>query len=142
MTLASALTALCDLVRTRTGAEVILGFPDDGVPGVYVWPWRLEEDVRDRNAPPRVNPDGTRAQAASTRSVHFLVLVRPALTADGLAKLDEARQAIIDHPILDLAGEKVHIALSPLAVDRLTALFTAASLPLTICVSATLGQVP
>lgn len=142
MTLASALTALCDMLRAQTGAEVVLGLPDDEVPGIYVWPWRLEEDSRSRNAPPRINPAGARGPAPSATKVHFLVLVRPALTVDGLSQLDKARQAILDQPILALAGENVHIALSPLAVDQLTALFTAASLPLTICVSATLGQVP
>jgi hypothetical protein len=142
MKLTSGLTSLCDMLRTQTGAQVILGCPVDGAAGIYVWPWKLEEDVQLRNAAVGTNPVGMRAPAASARNVNFLVLVRPALTPDGLSKLDEARQAILDHPILQVGGQNIRIILSPLAVDELAALFSAASIPLTICLSATLREIP
>lgn len=141
MTLAPALTAVCDMLSTRTGEQVILGCPDDGVPGIYVWPWRLEENAPSRKVSPRTHPDGIRTLQAATMSVSFLMLVRPALTPDGLSKLDAARQAILDNPILDVAGNNAKIVFSPLTHRDLAALFTAASLPLTICLSAALSHV-
>ena len=141
MMLASALTAFCDTLRTQTGAQVILGRPNDRARGIYVWPWRLEENVSPRVAPPRTNPDGSGTLEASAMNIHFLVLVRPPLTSDGLSKLDAVRQAILDHPILDVAEKRAQIIFSPLAHHDLAALFTAASLPLTICLSATLREI-
>jgi hypothetical protein len=120
---------------------VILGFPDDAEPGIYVWPWRLEEDVHFRNVPPRINPGGTRPRQALAKDVHVLIMVRPALTLDGLSKLEAARQAILDQPILDIAGKEVRITIEVLDATTLAALFMAASIPLTICLSAVLSSI-
>jgi hypothetical protein len=97
------------MLRSRTGAQVIFDFPDDTAPGIYVWPWRLEEKSEMRNMPPRVQPGRARATEAPAAMVHFLVLVRPALTLDGLSQLETARQAMFDHPILEVAEKRFRI---------------------------------
>jgi hypothetical protein len=139
--LTSALAAICDMLGTQTAAEVFLGLPDNNAPGIYVWPWRLGQNVVSKNAPPvRTTPPDIRPPVASDVTIHFLVLVKPALTADGLSKLDAARQAILDHPILNVDGKDTELLITSLSHPDLAALFTAASLPLTICLSATLRE--
>jgi hypothetical protein len=141
MTLASTLAALCDMLRARTGAPVVLGYPDEAIPGIYVWPWKLEEHASHKSSPRSKDPAVTGARETPARNVHFLLLVRPALTADGLLLLDTARQALYDQPILDIAGRKARIQFSPLTQGDLIALFTAASLPVTLCLSAELVEI-
>jgi hypothetical protein len=71
MTLASALSAPCDMLSTQTGEQVILGCPYDGVAGIYVWPWRLEENISSRKVPLRTNPEGIRKLEATAQNVYF-----------------------------------------------------------------------
>lgn len=114
----------------------MLGCPDDTVPGIYVWPWRLEEKSELRNLPHAAKPGHAGPPAAPAGVVHFLVLVRPALTIDGLALLGAARQAMHDHPVLEAGEDRFRITVTSLDVQTLSALFTAAAMPLTICLSA------
>lgn len=136
MTLAASLTALCDLLRTNTGAEVFLGEPDDESPGIYVWPWRIEDQPRARNLPgvgaPTLRPGAT---------VRLLILVRPALSVEGLSRLDAARAAIDANPVIDLPGTRIGIMFERIGDDDLARVFLAASIPLTICVAARLTAV-
>jgi hypothetical protein len=138
MTIASALAALCNMLRAKTGVEVILGRPDDAVAGIYVWPWRLWESPDLRNLPEPIGPATDSSHQAAAPNVDFLVLVRPALTVDGLTRLSEARQAMLDNPILNVDGTAAHLALSPIPADLLSSIFSAGSIPLTVCLSATL----
>lgn len=119
----------------------MLGYPDEAIPGIYVWPWKLEDQASLRFVSPPKGPAVTGAQEIPARNVHFLLLVRPALTGDGLLLLDTARQVLHDQPILDIAGRKAEIKSSPLAHVDLMALFTAASLPVTLCLSAELVEI-
>ena len=136
MTTATALAAFCDMLRTQTGAEVALADPQDEAPGLRVWPWRLEEVASLTNTPlrdaPRVRDTGA-AAAPAVHHIHCLVLARPALTPEGLALLDQAREAMHAHPLLDDDGTPVPIVSSPLSTDQLSALFVAAASPLTVC---------
>lgn len=141
MTLVPALTALCESLGTQTGATVSLGRPDDSATGIYVWPWKLEENSASRSLPPRRSP-GVVMPAQDAMGVHVLVLVRPALTPGGLALLETARRAIHDQPVLNVSGKRVHILFEPLSHAELAALFGAAGLPLTICLSVLLRDTP
>lgn len=140
MSLVPALTALCESLGSQTGASVGLGRPGDRSAGIYVWPWRLEEDVATRNLPLRRVPEAGAAAPAATLVTHVLVLVQPALTPGGLALLETARRAILDQPVLDVSGRRVQIQLTNLSHAELAAIFSAAALPLTICLSATLRE--
>lgn len=124
------------MIGSQTGAQVILGLPDEEGPGIYVWPWRLDEKPEFKNMTPDPKSGLEKPPVNSVVIVHFLVLVRPSLTADGLSQLEATRQAILDHPVLDVAGNRVRLFFEHLDPQTLTALFTAASIPLTICLSA------
>jgi hypothetical protein len=127
------------MLREQTGADVILGRPEDMKSAIYVWPWRLYEDWVHRPRPVRTDPaTATLEPRAPAPSVDFLVLDWPALTFDGLSRLDEARRAIYDHPILKVGDDALHVSITTLSLDQLSSLFSAARIPLTVCVSATL----
>jgi len=49
MPLSSRLTALRQILETHTAVMIRIGRPDNA-PGLFIWPWRLEEDARVRNA--------------------------------------------------------------------------------------------
>lgn len=138
MSLVPALTALCESLGTQTGAQVTLGRPEDHPAGIYVWPWRIDEDAVPRNVPPRRVPEGGMSARHAALIVHALVLVRPATTPGGLALLETARQAIHDQPVLNVSGKRVQILFEPLSHSELAALFRAAELPLTVCLSVVL----
>lgn len=140
MALVPALTAFCESLGTQTGAQVSLGRPDDAATGIYVWPWKLDADTVMRNPPSRRGPEASKAVSTTVRVVHALVLVRPALTPGGLALLETAQQAILDQPLLNAAGRRVEIELEELPHLEFAALFSAAGLPLTICLSVVLRE--
>lgn len=141
MDIASSLTALCDMLRSQTGTQVILGFPDDTEPGIYVWPCLLKENTGIRYRSPGTYPQGAKVRHVPDMDVYALIMVRPALTLDGLSKLEAVRHALINQPILDVAGKIIHIMICHLDIPTLSALFTAASLPLTICLCVVLSGV-
>ena len=41
MSLDSDLNAVCDYLRSRLNIHVAVGRPNEAVPGLYVWPWRI-----------------------------------------------------------------------------------------------------
>lgn len=130
------------MLRSQTGSQVILGSPDDTVPGIYVWPWLLQENTLTKHFPSNTNPDDIGLKKFSPIDVHILILVRPALTIDGLSKLEAVREAIRDRPILDITEELyANILIDNMDGDALSALFSAASLPFTLCLSVVLHQI-
>lgn len=141
MAIVSSLTAFCDMLRSQIGSQVLLGFPDDTVPGIYVWPWLLQENTITKHFPSSTNPDDKGPKKLSPIDVHVLILVRPALTIDGLSKLEAVRQTIRDRPILDISEELyANILIDNMDGITLSALFSSASLPFTICLSVVLHQ--
>lgn len=131
----SSLAVFCDMLRSQTGAHVILGFPGETEDGIYVWPWRFEESANMRNLPQNANPDSNRLSHVSINNIHVLVIVRPSLTIEGLSRLEAVYQAILDRPILDVGGRAVHIVMERLSPSDTTSLFMAASIPLTVCLN-------
>ena len=138
MKLSLSLTAVCDLLRSQTGALVFLGVPDEAAPGLYVWPWRLDEKHAFKGMFPTRNLDPAQVPAPSGMLVHFLVMATPALALDAMAQLEAARAALFDQAVLTVDGEIVRVVFETLDSILLAAVFTAASIPLTICLCATI----
>jgi hypothetical protein len=138
-TMTSVLVALCEALRGKTKVDVFLGRPDDAVPGVYLWPWGLYENssLNDLPRPPESGADRSR-NAVVPPILRVIVLVRPALTLDGLTRLGEVRELLLEMPILNVDGSAVSVVINPMDVDQLSKLFSAASLSLSICLSAEL----
>ncbi len=138
-TMASVLGALCETLRDKTKVEVFLGSPDDALPGIYVWPWGLYENSPLKNLPRPPESGADRSCDGVVPPVlRVLVLVRPALTLDGLARLGKVREVLLEMPILNVDGSAVRVMINPMDVDQLSQLFSAASIPLSICLSAEL----
>ena len=139
MSLPTALSTLCETLRTGLGVPVALGLPETAEPALHVWPWRLEELADAAHPPVHTLPHrpGTRL-ATPAQAVHLLLMVQPANTAEGLRWLAEARMVLLAHPVLQVEGATAQVLLSPLPVEQLTSLFLAARLPLRLCLSAVL----
>jgi hypothetical protein len=139
ITIVSALEALCDMLRAKIGGEVIIGRPDDAVAGIYVWPWKLDENRSFRNLRPDIIDPATKSSHQTfSLNIYFLMLVRPALTSDGLSRLGDIHQAMFNNPILSVDGTSVALIHYELSTDQLASIFSAASIPLTVCLSAKL----
>jgi hypothetical protein len=141
MSIPETLTALCDMLHATTGVNVVLGRPDEARSAIFVWPWLLEEDPRARNLSPVGGAGTNLARQPPSQNIHVLVIAAPASTADGLSRLDQARRALWENPVLTVDGVTVRVVISSLAPEQLAAVFSAAGIPLTICLSATLRGV-
>jgi len=134
MTITSQLNALCDFLRKQTKVSVVLGRPNEKARAIYVWPWRILP-VAESRAPTRA-PGTSPAPVLPSQpmDIRFLLIATPTLGQKGLDSLDLARQILIDHPVLDMPGERLTVTPdSSLSASDLAALFTASKLPLTIC---------
>lgn len=138
MPLAPALSAFCDLLRAGTGVEVGLGGPDEGRPGLCVWPLRLQENAASRSMAPRPNPDGTLTRPEPALEVLVLILPPLALSVEGLASLDAARRVLHEQPILEIGGRRISLLLTHLSLEELSAAFSTAARPLSPCLCVTL----
>jgi len=138
MPLFTRLTALCQTLATHTTVPIRIGRPDDA-PGLFVWPWRLEEDARVRNAPlPRLPGEDTKLHNAPAPVIHFLVLSTTNLDDETISGLEAARQALLETPVFEAGAGRVVVAPAPLSANDLTDLFTAADIPLRLCLAYTL----
>jgi hypothetical protein len=137
MNLSSSLTAVCDLLRSQTGAEVFLGVPDEAAPGIYVWPWRLDEKQAFKGMFPTRNLDPAQVPPPSGMVAHFMVMARPALAVEAMAQLEAARAALLDQSVLTVDGETARVVFETLDSITLAAVFSAAAIPLSICLCAT-----
>lgn len=108
--------------------------------GIYIWPWRIVPDQNVKNVPPSSE---SRGPAAQLFSVHFLLLATPACNPAGLANLALAQRAIVENPVLDVAGGQLKVMLDAgMTTADLTALFIAAELQLAICFAYVLEGLP
>jgi hypothetical protein len=147
MTIQSSLAALGDLLRERTGRSVSVGFPDQDAGGVHLWPWMVQErqTVGRSATPSRPGDDGRRAARPYAPHLHVIVLVRPELSPTALATLDQVAQAIHDSPIIQSDDKTFGLSWENLDAATLAAVFAAASLRLSLCLSvmiAPLGSQP
>jgi hypothetical protein len=134
MTLVTFFRIVCDRLHQRTNVPVSLGLPAAGSTGLFVWPWKLAENPAYRNRP-TPGPIGRpgRSPDPPPLDVHFLVLARPAETAEGLSLLMNARRAIHETSLVVEGEARAQLAIESLSTEELTALFSAAATPLTIC---------
>jgi hypothetical protein len=110
----------------------------DNAPCLFVWPWRLEEDARVRNAPlPRVAGDDPKIRVPAP-VIHFLVLSSTNLDDETISGLESARLALLETPVFEAGNGRVVVAPEPLSASELTDLFTAADIPLRLCLAYTL----
>jgi hypothetical protein len=126
-----------DSLRARLGSPVFLGRPDKAV-GLYIWPWRAVTNPSRRNLPlPKPGSGGVAGPRAPDLDVHFLLLPSPANNHDGLARLEAARKAIDDNPILNLeaTGVRLQVIEESIPPADLASVFIAAKLELTICLA-------
>ena len=127
--------AFCETIRDRVPIPVLLGRPDSAVPGLYVWPWRMEinaEWSNDRPRPPM--GEGRPLVDQPTCRTHILILPLPALSVEGWTSLEKAQFAFHDHPVLTVDGNILRIIPEvSLSVEALAALFIAAQMPLSVC---------
>jgi hypothetical protein len=138
MPIAAALTAFCDMLRTSTGRPVALGRPEDTALSLFVWPWRVEERPDVKLPAPRLRPGSHDARRMPALQIHVLVFARPALAFDGLEMLSQARRAIADTPVVDVAPGQLQCLAETLPVEQLAAVLQAADIELTLCLSVVL----
>jgi hypothetical protein len=70
--------------------------------------------------------------------VLVLILPPPALSAEGLASLDAARQVLHEQPILEVGGRRINLLLTHLSLEELSAAFSTAARALSPCLCVTL----
>lgn len=137
MPLHTRLTALCTLIEKSAGLPVRIGRPDEAG-GLYVWPWRLEEDARVRSTPlPRLLGD-TPLGRVPAPAIHFLVLSSTSLAAEVFLALESSRAALLETPVFEAGNGRVSVAPDTLSANELTDLFTAAAIPMRLCLAYTL----
>lgn len=128
MPLDADLNRLCDYLKGRLEMNVIAGRPDENVPGVYLWPWRIVPKPEIRNVLPR-NP----GRGGSNFRMHCLLLITPVDTRETIARLELAGQAIESSPILEGTAGPLRVTLETMTTEELVSLFMAARLQLTLC---------
>ena len=105
MSVLSHVHALCETIRHRVTIPVVLGRPDLAVPGLYVWPWRMEINAeRSKDAPRPPMGEGSSLVDQPTCRTHILLLPMPALSVEGWTSLETAQLALHDHPVLTVNG--------------------------------------
>jgi hypothetical protein len=132
MQLAPLLNGISDLLQTALASPVSLGPPGAGATGIFVWPWKLAVNPQSRKIPPNVV---TSRPTAPAMDVHFIVLVTPAFTPEGLLCLEQAHQALFDRPVLRVGEATSEIAWEELDNETLSRLLMSASMPTIIVLS-------
>ena len=139
MALSIQLTARRDMLQAETGQTVFVGRPENHVMGLYLWPWKLDVQANLRAMPPVPQREFLKAKKAEL-PLRIRVLVLP-MAASGIESCDAvaaALRAINDHPSLVAADMPVQVRIDSMSAEELAALFTAAALPLTLCLACTL----
>ncbi|MCE9535772.1 MAG: hypothetical protein K8R65_05105 [Nitrospirae bacterium] len=139
MSLSIQLTALRDMLQAETGQAVFIGRPENHVMGLYLWPWKLDVPANLRTMPPVPQREFLKAKKPDL-PLRIRVLVLP-MAASGIESCDAlaaALRAINDHPALVAADMRGQVHIDAMPAEELAALFTAAELPLTLCLACTL----
>lgn len=137
MPLFTRLTALRDVIARHATLPVSISRPDD-LPGIYIWPWRIEEDTRVRSTPlPRL-AESDPVSNTPVPAIHFIVLSSTNLDGETIGALESARRALLETPVFDVGNGRVAVMPATLSTGELTDLFTAAAIPLRLCLAYTL----
>ena len=139
MAISVQLTTLRDMLQAETGQAVFIGRPENDVMGLYLWPWKLDVPANLRTMSPVPQREFLKAKK-SELPLRIRVLVLP-MAASGIENCDAlaaALKAINDHPVLVAADMRGQVRIDVMSAEELAALFTAAALPLTLCLACTL----
>ena len=134
MPLFSRLTALCQVLAKHAPLPVRISRPDDA-PGLYIWPWRIEEDTRVRSS--RLPGDDPLLRVPPP-VIHFLVLSSTSLDGETVGALESARRALLETPVFEAGSGRVSVVPATMTNSELTDLFTAAQIPLRLSLAYTL----
>jgi len=137
MPLFARLTALCQVLEQHATLPVSVSRPAEA-PGLYIWPWRIEEDTRVRSTPLPRSADSDPLTSAPAPAIHFLVLSSTNLDSETMAALESARRALLETPVFAVGNGRVSVMPATLSTSELTDLFTAAAIPLRLCLAYTL----
>lgn len=137
MPLFTRLTALRDVIAKHATLPVRISRPDDTA-GLYIWPWRIEEDTRVRSTPLPRTPDNDPLSGAPAPAIHFLVLASTNLDGETISALESARRSLLETPVFEVGNGRVSVMPATLSTSELTDLFTAAAIPLRLCLAYTL----
>lgn len=137
MPLFTRLAALRDVIAKHANLPVRISRPDD-TPGIYIWPWRIEEDTRVRSTPLPRSADNDPLLNAPAPAIHFLVLASTDLDGETIGALESARRSLLETPVFEVGNGRVSAMPATLNTSELTDLFTAAAIPLRLCFAYTL----
>jgi hypothetical protein len=137
MPLFTRLTALCQVLEKHATLPVRISRPETA-PGLYIWPWRIEEDTRVRSTPLPRSADSDPLTSVPAPAIHFLVLSSTSLDGETIAALESARRALLETPVFEVGNGRVSVMPATLSTSELTDLFTAAAIPLRLCLAYTL----
>ena len=94
MIIKSSIELVTRLLHDNIKSEVIVGLPDESIPGVYLWPWYVGENTSHRNVSEIKNSKITNQIEGPGVFIKLLIFVTPTLTGDSLSVLDEIRRII------------------------------------------------
>ena len=137
MPLFTRLTALCQVLEKHATLPVRINRPETA-PGLYIWPWRIEEDTRVRSTPLPRSADSDPLTSVPAPAIHVLVLSSTSLDGETIAALESARRALLETPVFEVGNGRVSVMPATLSTSELTDLFTAAAIPLRLCLAYTL----
>ena len=142
MTSSLFLSALQDLLTRETGKAVAIGLPIDDRQGLWLWPWKVDVRAASHNRLPE-QQGGLPGREPEPLPVelHLLVVAVGASEVDQLQMLETAGQAIRAHPVLEASGMKARVVIENIPTGELTGVFTAAGLPLRLCLACKLESV-
>jgi hypothetical protein len=127
------------MLQAETGQAVFIGRPDNHVMGLYLWPWKLDVQANLRTMPPVPQREFLKAKKPELPlRIRVLVLPMAASGIESCDALDAALRAINDHPVLVAADIRGQVRIDAMPSEELAVLFTAAALPLTLCLACTL----
>lgn len=139
MALSIQLAVLRDMLRAETGQAVFIGRPDEDVPGLYLWPWKLSVQSNLSNMPPIRQRDFLRTKRPEfPLQLGVLVLPMAASEIESCDALAAAFRAMNDHPVLVADDTRGQVRMDAMSTDELATVFTAAGLPLILCLACTL----
>ena len=135
------LSALQDLLASKTGKAVAIGRPAEDRQGLWLWPWKLDVCAASHNRPPERQEGLPGREPEPPVELHLLVVAVGASEVDQLQMLETAGQAIHRHPVLEASGMKARVMIENIPTGELTGIFTAAGLSLRLCLACTLESV-
>ncbi len=139
MSALSHVQVLCETIRARVTIPVILGRPDSAIPGLYVWPWRMEVNVEWSHRPARPPSGEVKSLVDQPAiSIHILILPIPAQSVESWTGLETAQLALHDRAVLPVDAR--HSRSEPLSRSIVRALHRGAAAAIRLRGVCTLGS--